>query len=267
MRWLGIDASDMLDKAKEVVALNKLEDTICLIKGKVEDVSLPEGVTSVDIIISEWMGYFLLFESMLPTVLYARDKWLSKGGVVYPDKATMYISGCNNQSYREKYIDFWKDVYGFDMSCLIKEEDKFRDCSIEVVEEKAVVTNTATLFAIDVQTVQKKQLDFSTDFNLSVTRDDMLERFVVHFDTDFRRGLDKPVTLDTGFAVPETHWRQTVFTLAKPLKVAKGDVIKGHMEAKRGKDNEREYEVSINYRLVSGGTSGAHFVQSFTIAC
>ena len=28
----------------------------------------------VDIIISEWMGYALLYESMLDTVLYARDK-------------------------------------------------------------------------------------------------------------------------------------------------------------------------------------------------
>lgn len=27
------------------------------------------------------MGYFLLFESMLDTVLYARDKWLAPGGV------------------------------------------------------------------------------------------------------------------------------------------------------------------------------------------
>lgn len=38
-----------------------------------EDVELPE---KVDVIISEWMGYFLLYETMLPTVLYARDKWL-----------------------------------------------------------------------------------------------------------------------------------------------------------------------------------------------
>jgi len=30
----------------------------------------------VDIIISEWMGYFLLYESMLDTVLVARDKYL-----------------------------------------------------------------------------------------------------------------------------------------------------------------------------------------------
>ena len=47
-----------------------------LVKGKVEEVTLPEGVEKVDIIISEWMGYCLFYESMLQTVIYARDKWL-----------------------------------------------------------------------------------------------------------------------------------------------------------------------------------------------
>lgn len=46
----------------------------------------------VDIIISEWMGYCLLYETMLPTVLYARDKWLAKDGIIMPDKASMYIT-------------------------------------------------------------------------------------------------------------------------------------------------------------------------------
>jgi len=40
----------------------------------VEEVDLP--VEKVDIIISEWMGYCLFYESMLNTVIYARDKWL-----------------------------------------------------------------------------------------------------------------------------------------------------------------------------------------------
>ena len=39
-----------------------------------EEVDLP--VEGVDIIISEWMGYCLFYESMLNTVIYARDKWL-----------------------------------------------------------------------------------------------------------------------------------------------------------------------------------------------
>ena len=47
---------------------------VTVLKGKIEEIELP--IAKVDIIISEWMGYFLLFENMLNTVLYARDKWL-----------------------------------------------------------------------------------------------------------------------------------------------------------------------------------------------
>jgi hypothetical protein len=42
----------------------------------VEEVELPHGIEKVDIIVSEWMGYCLFYESMLNTVIYARDKWL-----------------------------------------------------------------------------------------------------------------------------------------------------------------------------------------------
>jgi protein arginine N-methyltransferase 1 len=57
-----------------------LTDKVTIIKSKVEEAVLP--VDKVDIIISEWMGYFLIYESMLDTVLYARDKWLNKDGYV-----------------------------------------------------------------------------------------------------------------------------------------------------------------------------------------
>ena len=50
-----------------------------LVRGKVEEVELPDGVEKVDIIISEWMGYCLFYESMLKTVIFARDKWLASG--------------------------------------------------------------------------------------------------------------------------------------------------------------------------------------------
>jgi len=41
-------------------------------------------VEEVDIIISEWMGYFLLFEGMLHSVIYARDRFLKPDGVMFP---------------------------------------------------------------------------------------------------------------------------------------------------------------------------------------
>ena len=40
----------------------------------------PWQVEKVDVIVSEWMGYFLLYESMLDSVIWARDKYLADGG-------------------------------------------------------------------------------------------------------------------------------------------------------------------------------------------
>jgi hypothetical protein len=70
--------SDMIDNAKKIVEKNNLSHVITLIKGKVERIELP--VEKVDIIISEWMGYCLLFESMFDTVIFARQKWLKPDG-------------------------------------------------------------------------------------------------------------------------------------------------------------------------------------------
>lgn len=67
----------LLTAEGECLSAHVAETVIHLVKGKLEEVDL--GLApgeKVDIIISEWMGYFLLYESMLDTVLLARDKYL-----------------------------------------------------------------------------------------------------------------------------------------------------------------------------------------------
>lgn len=76
---------------------------ITIIRGKIEDIELP--VEKVDVIISEWMGYFLLYESMMDTVLYARDKWLAPGGAIFPDQARIYFTAIEDAEYRKDKLD------------------------------------------------------------------------------------------------------------------------------------------------------------------
>ena len=71
------------------MASNGLSDVVEVVQTAVEDLDIEEG--SVDIIISEWMGYFLLRESMLDSLLRARDKFLKPGGLMFPSHATMYV--------------------------------------------------------------------------------------------------------------------------------------------------------------------------------
>jgi protein arginine N-methyltransferase 1 len=96
--------STIIDKAKEIVEVNGMSDKITLLQGKMEEVELP--FPEVDIIISEWMGYFLLYESMLDTVLWARDRYLRKDGqgLIFPDKATIFMAGIEDGDYKEDKI-------------------------------------------------------------------------------------------------------------------------------------------------------------------
>jgi protein arginine N-methyltransferase 3 len=65
---------------------------VTIVSGKIEDLEvLP--LEQFDVIVSEWMGYCLLFESMLDTVLDARDRFLKPGGALLPDVATFHIAG------------------------------------------------------------------------------------------------------------------------------------------------------------------------------
>jgi protein arginine N-methyltransferase 1 len=99
--------SSIIDKAKLIVERNGLTSKITLLQGKMEEVEMPEHIMpdgKVDIIISEWMGYFLLYESMLDTVLYARDKYLRQDGKIFPDRATIYMAAIEDGEYKEDKI-------------------------------------------------------------------------------------------------------------------------------------------------------------------
>ena len=87
---------------------NKLEDRITIIKGKMEEIKLP--VDKVDIIISEWMGYCLLFESMLDTVLAARDKYLVPDGLMLPDRVCLSMAAIEDAQYMRQKYGFWDTV-------------------------------------------------------------------------------------------------------------------------------------------------------------
>ena len=76
---------------------------ISLVKGKLEEAELP--IQQFDIIISEWMGYFLLYESMLDTVLLARDKYLKPDGLIFPDHASMFLAAIEDEEYKEEKIN------------------------------------------------------------------------------------------------------------------------------------------------------------------
>merc|ERR1712142_1050680 len=167
---IGVDMSGIVESARKIVEVNGLSDKIEIIKGKVEEITLPEGIEKVDIIISEWMGYCLFYESMLDTVLYARDKWLRPGGLMFPDRATLYVCAIEDRQYEEDKINWWDDVYGFDMSAIRKVA--LTEPLVDVVDRNQVVANSCLLKEIDIQTCTKADIPFQSEFRIQLKRND-----------------------------------------------------------------------------------------------
>lgn len=181
---IGIECSGIVDLAQQIIKDNQLEDIITLVKGKVEEVVLP--VDQVDIIISEWMGYCLFYESMLDTVIFARDKWLNKnGGLIFPDQATLYICAIEDRQYKEDKIDWWDNVYGINMNAIRK--IAIKEPLVDVVDSRQVCTNPCLLFEVNLYTITVAQLAFKSDFALRLKRDDYVQAFVCYFGVTFSK--------------------------------------------------------------------------------
>lgn len=250
---IGVDMSGIIEQARKIVKANGFEDRIVLLQGKMEEVTLP--VEHVDIIISEWMGYFLLYESMLDTVLYARDRYLVPNGRIFPDKATMIITAIEDAEYKEQKIHFWDDVYGFDMSCI--KTTALHEPLVDIVAAKAVVSDECTFKTIDILTCRKEDLAFAVPFSIKMTRTDNVHALLVYFDIEF--GGDRVVTFGTGPYEKATHWKQTVLYLPEDLSVMQGDQIVGQLCCRPNGKNHRHLDIAINYevRMSSGEQRGS----------
>jgi predicted RNA methylase len=87
----AIEASNIAIEAQEKFSQRPYRGKISLHRCMAENYKL--GRIKADLIVSEWMGYFLLYENMLPSVFAVRDKVLKKDGEIIPREATLVISG------------------------------------------------------------------------------------------------------------------------------------------------------------------------------
>ena len=158
----------MIEYAKKIVRANRYDkgtayliarqthhvflQVIKIVKGKIEDIVLPEGIQKVDVIIAEWMGYSLFYDSIIQSVIYARDKYLVRSNCLHAHRqrpvsrnpmvsSFLIVRRCtwsaskiatirktkSNVSvpvlHRLTYchvVPGWSNVHGYNMGCLKK---------------------------------------------------------------------------------------------------------------------------------------------------
>lgn len=270
----AIDKSAILDKARENIFHNNLSDKITCLRGRIEDIVLP--VSQVDIIVSEWMGYCLLYEAMLPSVLFARDRYLKPDtGLLIPSHATIFIAPTSDPEYVNESVTFWRDVYGFDMKPML--EGLVRDVRVQYLPAEAAC-GTPSAYALDLYRCTVADLSFRVQWKSKLTRDieegAPVDGFVIWFDNYFAttrkqsdgapelitssaeewqksRG-DGSIAFTTAPTAKDTHWKQGYLMIedkeGKGGKTYKaGEEIEGHLTFAVADVNARGLEIKVEW--------------------
>lgn len=276
---IAVDNSAIIDKTRAIIFENKLDGVITCVKGKIEEISLP--VDKVDIIVSEWMGYCLLFEAMLDSVLYARDKYLKPDGLMVPSHCTLHLGALADPDYVADNFSFWQDVYGFDMTAMT--EKIYDEVIVRSTDASAIAGRTGPegpFKLLDLHTITTKDLDFTASFKLKLNaKIDRLDGFSIWFDTIFMAGRDRTVPQDllqgarsgktvtqgdvffsTGPFTKTTHWQtglcMTDSTKGKTESLEKGQEIQGSIVFEKNKVEKRALNIDITWGVAASSAGG-----------
>ncbi|KAH8270182.1 hypothetical protein KR018_005395 [Drosophila ironensis] len=238
----GIDNSDIVFTAMNIVRKNNVPN-VEFIKGRLEDTQLPG---KFDIIISDWIGPFMLYEPMLNSMIYAREHLLNPNGIILPSRCTLNILGYGNDAFYAEHVEFWGDVYNVNMNEMRKKSVEAP--LMKVVDAEFMLTEPEAIANFDIMTVDLNYLNYSYNLSLKVTKSGRLTAFVGYFDSHF--DLPSAVMFSTSPMETPTHWKQIVLFLDDPLEVKAGQVVSGKFISRRPNDNVNALQMRIDNMVV-----------------
>ncbi|KAL8456074.1 hypothetical protein Emag_000067 [Eimeria magna] len=144
----------------------------------------------VDIIVSEWMGFYLLHESMLQSVLHARDTFLKPvSGLLLPCRARLLMSLCCCGQVYADHHGFLGNYCGFSFVPLQQQLHQQRETNPLVLQlgpDCCCCSPAAVAADLDLYTITPQQLQrIQNQVTLRVHRRATVYAFAFWFDVTF----------------------------------------------------------------------------------
>ena len=145
-----------------------------------------------------------------------------------PDKATLSICGIEDGEYKGERVEFWDNVYGFNMACM--KEGSLAEPLFDTCGTDQVVTDSVKIHSIDLNKASLQDaLSPKSDFTLTALTTDWCHAFVLHFDVTFSGNgkIHPAVSFSTSPFAEYTHWKQGVVYLDHAIPLDQNEKIKG----------------------------------------
>ncbi|XP_026722628.1 histone-arginine methyltransferase CARM1 isoform X2 [Athene cunicularia] len=240
-----VEASSMAKYVELLVRSNNLSDKITVLFGKIEEISLPE---SVDVVISEPMGYMLLNGRMLESYLHSK-KWLKSNGMMFPTYSEIHLAPFSDeQLYMEHYskASFWYQefFYGVNLSSLHNAavDEYFRQPVVDTFDARILVARSMKYTVNFIEATEEDLRSMEIPFVFHIMQSGLIHGLAFWFDVAFVGSL-ATVWLSTAPTEPLTHWYQVRCLLQTPLFAKMGETLSGKVLLVANK--RQSYDIQI----------------------
>lgn len=212
-----VDPEVAVEVAREVAAHNGLSDRVTALRGRIEEIDLPE---KVDVIITVFTGNILYSEDLLPSLYLARDRWLKPGGRLVPDFCELRIAPVSVPKIWQREVGDWSvPKHGLDYRPLRRFAANALVSCRNADEEATLLAPPVAIETADFMTATGTDLDASFRFTLMRPGD-------CHGLLAWIRFRTGDTWLETG---PQAtmHWTPQLLLIDPPITVTAGDELEG----------------------------------------
>lgn len=236
----AIDRSKFIKMARKLACANDYRN----IEFFAGDGDRFELAGKADVLVSEWMGHFALHECMFEPLLALRDRCLTEGGLMIPERVVLKTGLVTDADLFGQLAFFRDQPYGIDFSDL--DEMMFNQFYLRWLQPGQLAVDKLTLAEMDMATISDIPHLGGT---LEITADTTFYGLCAWFDATLIEG----VTIRTGPTDARTHWKQIVFPLSSPVYVDKGgtvDLMVRPLCPKGAQTREWQWRVSAQGKVI-----------------
>jgi protein arginine N-methyltransferase 3 len=222
---------------------------------------------------------------MLPSVIWARDRYLKPGGLLVPSHASLWTAPVSDAEYIGEHIDFWRDVYGFDMTAM--QTDIYKDVRVEHMPKTSLAGSAQCFRLLDLYTAEVRDLSFTVPWTstLGSSGAERLDGFLIWFDMFFATTPAEAKTVKdtttaqewviadrdrvaftTGPGGKETHWKQGLLLTGQasaPCSPGKDSLLRGDIQYSVPDDYARGLIIRVAWARETGTSNDKRQSQSW----
>ena len=212
----AIEPNTVIQVAREIVRANGFSQRVTFHQAMSLQVELPEPC---DVLVTDPRGVLPLYERAIPTIIDARRRLLKPGGVLIPQRDTIWAALVEALDiYREHYDDAWRLANdGFDMEAARRRT--INSFGRHHLELNQLLSEPVRWVVLDFRAVEQASACGSVQFQ--VQRPGTAHGFALWFDSELIDG----VSISNRPGQAELIYGQLFFPFQEPLSVLPNQTI------------------------------------------